>query len=209
MTFSDEAFFKNANALFKSLQIDANREDNKGEMVSERDAFMALAIIDNLSIDTFGDVYLFCASENLLNRYVKQDNNSFVTGPRYLFKSKIPDVLRTILSKRILDVDLWAGDESRSSVIYVMIGPVIFSYHGVKKDRTYYDIQSQSFGSSPFDGIRKQQCAITILHSALEFEKNKPVKTNTGVDFWLFLNDCLSKFDKGEAKIIDSWYQLP
>lgn len=128
----------------------------KSEIVSAGEVERALGYAKNLPLKTAGEAMLFCAAINLMNAYVKQKNNRMIFG--YGFKSYLGRLIQALKNKPIENVDYCITRDNGNPLLIVLIGGLQFSFHGIPCRKS--DIQAQRI---PFDGVRKQPCAHTLL----------------------------------------------
>lgn len=137
--------------------ICANMQDAK-ETVSATEAERALKYAQSIELDRAGDVLLFCASINLMNTYVKQPGcRSF----GYFFKGYTHRLIEKMQSAPIEGVRCSTQMDGKSSVTYVEVCDIQFSFHCVRRA----DL-SRKGDPIKFDGIRKQRCASTLFRMA-------------------------------------------
>lgn len=137
------------------------------EVIGEDDVVKAFVILNYIDYQNIADVFLGCASLNLLNTYIKQPNTQInYTFRKHMhnFIKGIEDVgIRTKL-KVYFDVD--------DNLITFCFWEFQFSFHGVRFNEVVRNLQH---GKIVWDGIRKQKCAKTIFDfaSSNEFLSNK------------------------------------
>lgn len=153
----------------------------RSEIVSASEVERALGYAKNLPLKTAGETMLFCAAINLMNAYVKQKNNRMIFG--YGFKSYLGRLIQTLKDKPIENVDYCITRDNGNPLLIVLISGLQFSFHGIPCRKS--DIQAQRI---PFDGVRKQPCAHTLLMLAeanpfLGTDGASGVLLNSGDDF--------------------------
>lgn len=164
-----ETYCGDLNNLCKSVQ-------EVKEVVSLQDAERALDYARLIGFDRAGDVLLFCASINLMNAYVKQPScKSF----GYFFKSYVCRLIDQVQRNPIEGVRCSTQMDGKSSITYVEVCGIQFSFHCVKGAKPKKK-------SSPirFDGIRKQRCAVTLFkmveaNTLMRGKDNKKISTTT------------------------------
>ena len=133
------------------------------EVVSDECAFEALYIIKNMYIEDAGDALLYCASVNLLNTYVKQENRKI----GYFFKSEINYITSVILNKDIKDV--YVDLQENGNLLVIQIFNLQFSFHFIRKEEDIKKLcDSDHYKKMQWDGIRKQNCAVTLVRLVRE-----------------------------------------
>ena len=144
----------------------SNMQDAK-ETVSASEAERALEYARSIELGRAGDVLLFCASVNLMNAYVKQPG---CRAFGYFFKGYVQRLVKQMQSEPIRGVLCSTQMDGKSSVTYVEVCGIQFSFHCVKE----VDL-SRKGNPIRFDGIRKQRCAVTLLRMA---ESNRLMRGN-------------------------------
>ena len=118
-----------------------------------------------MKVEDAGDALLYCASLNLLNTYVKQKDSKI----GYVFKNDIHYMLSVLLNLDIQDV--YIDCQSQTSLLVVQIFSIQFSFHFIKKNKELDELSNTYHCRElPWDGIRKQKCALTLFDLA---RKNK------------------------------------
>ena len=140
------------------------------EVVSEESFVRARANIDTMFILNEKDAFLFYASLNLLNTYVKQNKNKISYG----FKEHVKSAFDSIIMNKIKAEYFYDNQEK---VLIVNIQGVQFSFHNVepsakmtfarlfenKLDHKYYQPQQ-------WEGLRLQPVAETLFKYANNLE---------------------------------------
>ena len=147
-----EEYIESINNLCITLQ------DFDKEVVEDELAYEAYSIVKNIKIEEAGDVLLYCASMNLLNTYVKQENSKI----GYDFKNDIHYMTSILLNLDIEDVFIDYQDSE--SLLVVQIFSIQFSFHYVKKKSEIISLcNSHHHKELEWDGIRKQKCAVSLF----------------------------------------------
>lgn len=157
--------------------IQLQSEEYPKEEVSELDAYMAKWIIRKYRVNSASGLFLYCASLNLLNTWVKQDG----VKRNYWFKSKVENV--AIITRKynfpdvFIDYQMKMPNDKYGLMIF-QLGPLQFSFHNVRRSLLIDDILSSPIAREiEWDGVRKQKCAATIFYMALKgMEKFPPVE---------------------------------
>lgn len=165
------------------------------EIVDEVSVIKAYIVLYHAQILNEYDVLLFCASINLLNTYVKQKKKAIT----YSFKSRIFFLLDKLKEININNVKI-CYLKSSDGLLIIKVFDIQFSYHGIIfKDDTIARLSTYN-EKIIWDGIRKQNSAMTIFKYALK-DMNQTNKTK---DFRLLsdvINDMEIMFKKGEIKL--------
>ncbi len=152
---------KNNQAQYIALQ------DSEKEYVTVDDAALAYTIVKGIKYNDIEDFYLGSASLNLLNTYVKQKDSLI----DYRFKKYTRFLINTLANKDIegIKMDLQIDKNMRLLMIQ-LLDEIQFSFHRPSIDNELFDkLHKKSIeGGLTFDGIRKQRCANTVFHNALE-----------------------------------------
>ena len=175
------------------------------ERVSAEAAVCAFVILDHACYETAADYYLGFACLNLLNTYVKQKPSPI----NYYFKRKIYRMISSAV-KNNPDGLTWYYEKDESggrynglSVIEVQLpGGMQFSFHQVEKTESMQHLMEKQGNGIPafqFDGIRKQACAVTVFHNALEAGKFLSGKTIDGKSLAKKVLDTLELYEQGKC----------
>ena len=148
------------------------RESNAApEVVSEESYLRAKANLDTMFINNEKDAFLFYASLNLLNTYVKQNKDKI----SYAFKEDVKSGFDSIIVNKIKDAT-YCYDPAEK-VLIINIKGMQFSFHNVtpsakmnfarmfekRLDRPYYAEQK-------WEGLRLQPVAETLFKYANNLE---------------------------------------
>jgi hypothetical protein len=172
MTFDE--FASTENRYFYLLQM------NDAEVVSEYDKLLASTVLSHANVETVGDCYLYCASINLMSAYVKQNRLK-----DYRFKQNIEYFLASIAYYVPGLVRVSIQNDINTSLLVVNISTIQFSFHSVKIPPYLSSIFRDLWDSQDiimWDEIRKQHCAVSLFHSALnakQYLSDKTVKGNS------------------------------
>lgn len=139
------------NDMCRSLQ------ETEKEYVNDDIAFEALVTIKNMRIEDAGDVLLFCGAMNLLNTYVKQKSSRLGYG----FKQNMHYLTNILLN---LDGDdVYIDYQDDGSLLVVQIYQIQFSFHYIRKKSEIISLCNSGHRKDLlWDGIRKQNCAVTL-----------------------------------------------
>ena len=165
--------FSAANDNLKSRAIDIYNHEKHQEIVDERNVFYAYSLIKNMDILNSRDLFVYCAATNLISAFIKQANDrgeKKVYG--YFYKGiSLRKIIKTY-RENFPDVQYFANFDGGNTILFVCLGPTVFSFHGVKKDALFNEIEEEGSGFNPFDGVRKQFCALSTLKIGEEIAKN-------------------------------------
>lgn len=177
------------NDVCKSLQ-----EEEKEE-VTDLKAFRAYSYIKNMYLNDVGDTLLFCASMNLINTYVKQENSKL----GYRFKTEFSYLISICANVGIQDMKIYLDKESRNQLLLVQFGKLQFSFHNVPLTNELLELSNGILEMEfEWDGIRKQQCANTIFDMAENNRDRRCFKTFRGKDLDRKINSLVNKFEQGK-----------
>lgn len=116
-----------------------------------------------LPILTEADAFLFCASMNLMNAYVKRAHESSEFRKRYKFKLHLARGLEEIIRNRVSGVQIHVS----KNVTYVTVRGHQFSFHNVILTRRLWAYMSSSEnGVQQWTGRRLQPVALRIFNEA-------------------------------------------
>jgi hypothetical protein len=142
-----------------SLYEETKKLQTGKEIISEDDVVKAFVILNFIKYENIADVFLGCASLNLLNTYIKQPNAKI----DYTFRKHMDNFL-----KGIEDLDfttkLKVFYDEKDNLITFVFWSFQFSFHCVRYNSV---VQKLERGTIEWDGIRKQLCAETIFDFAL------------------------------------------
>lgn len=148
------------------LCIELNTYDK--EVVSEETMQEAKNVVDYLKPESLIDVMIYCSSLNVLNTFVKQKQKKI----SYYFKNNVKDVLlNSIVDNEIEGVKFYITDDCNMSIVYVMVGNLIFSFHQVRMTNEEKEafINSSNYQLIEFDDVRKQKCSVSLYYNVLEY----------------------------------------
>lgn len=173
------------NEVCKSLQ-----EEEK-EKITDLKAFKAYSYIKNMYLEDVGDALLFCASMNLINTYVKQNNSKL----GYRFKTEFAYLIGICANVGIQNMKIYLDKKSRNPLLLVQFGNLQFSFHNVPLTKELLEL-SNSIVETEFewDGIRKQQCADTIFDMAERNRERRCFKTFRGKNLEKKINSLVNNF---------------
>ena len=129
------------------------------ELVEKENVLKAFYYVHNNCLKSAADVLQFCASMNLLNTYVKQDDRDL----SYRFKGVINRLFIGLYRNDISNISIDFQKDSNSLVI-IQIADLQFSFHAIKETDILTKLLSSKYycGSILWDGIRKQMAANTV-----------------------------------------------
>lgn len=166
MNFSE--YVKEANNQFKQMQ------SNPPEHISEKDADRAFYYMKHIQLLNDSDLYLYFASINLLNRYIKQEKDKDV-GLGYGFKLFINVGLRRIVYNNFKNVKLNFSKNDDNNLLLIDIEGMQFSFHSVSAEKEI--LNSSNIADVKWDQIKKQVCALSVFNSA----KDNPLRSNKSI----------------------------
>lgn len=142
-------------------------QNESKEVVSVEDAVLAYTIVKSLKYNSVTDFYLGGASLNLLNTYVKQKD----TLIDYRFKVHTKELIETLANKDIdnIRMDL-QKDKGMKLLVIELYNEIQFSFHNPTiSDDLFKTLRKKSAKDGiKWDGVRKQKCAPTIFHHAVD-----------------------------------------
>ncbi len=142
-------------------------QESEKEHVTIEDATLAYTIIKDIRYKDVPDFYLGSASLNLLNTYVKQKDSLI----DYRFKKYTKKLIETLANSNIegIKMDLQI-DKGMRLLMIQLHDEMQFSFHRPSIDNELFEkLHKKSIeGGLTFDGIRKQRCANTVFHNALQ-----------------------------------------
>lgn len=159
----------NQNILKYILKMDQqdyiDLQKGEKEVVSLADAAFAYTIVENLEYKTPIDFYIGSAALNLLNTYVKQDDS--LIG--YSFKKNTAKIVDALAKADLPELTIDLQMESGMRLLMISIcGEVQFSFHQpTVSDKQFEAFQKKKGKHLVWDGVRKQQCAVSVFHHAL------------------------------------------
>ena len=192
---SFETFCRSLNEVCRSLQ------DKPKEIVSDEQAFAAYACLRQMRIADAGDVVLFCAAMNLLNTYVKQDQQHI----GYAFKQETDHLTGILSSLSIPDVVIDLQKDKGMTLLVVDILGLQFSFHNISRSEELLELDARNGEEDvlKWDGIRKQHCAATLFTLALRNRERRCLETFRGKDLEEKLDSLLSGFREGRISFDD------
>lgn len=176
-------------------QICISLQESEKEYVSENDAFLAYLYVKNMYLGEEGDILLYCAALNLLNTYVKQKDSKIT----YKFKREIGYLLGLAVNAPCEKVQYDLQMDGHNSLFVAKIGDVIFSFHNIPLS---YDLRvfekSGKTVDIEWDGVRKQNCAVTIFEEAVNNVQKRTNKTFRGKELDRQINKLFTNFQCGK-----------
>ena len=176
----------NDNELYKSI--------TNVEVVDIIDVVKAYAILYHAKVENSYDVYLFLASINLLNTYVKQNKKAI----SYSFKSRIFFINEIIANDIFPDIKInYLASKAEQLLMYEVLG-VQFSFHGIIMEKGIWDMLKKYQAQFSWDGIRKQKCAKTVFDTILK-KKELTALTRDYRNLLEYLDEIIDLYKKGEV----------
>ena len=178
----------NDNELYKSI--------TNIEVIDVIDVVKAYAILYHAKVENSYDVYLFLASINLLNTYVKQNKKAI----SYSFKSRIFFINDIIATSNFSDIKInYLASKSELLLMYEVLG-VQFSFHGIIMEKGIWDMLKKYQAQFSWDGIRKQKCAKTVFDTILS-KKELTALTRDYRNLFEYLDEIIDLYKKGEIML--------
>ena len=164
-----DIFVGNLKKFTKSLnKLCYKLRKNDKEVVDKDTMLEAKEIVFNSVPRSSYEVLLYCASLNVLNTYVKQEQNDI----SYYFKKNVIDVLvNTIVGNKFKGVSFYFDKDKGNSICYIKIYDIIFSFHGVgtnEIDQKRYT-NNKAYKKISFDNIRKQHVSRTLFENVVKY----------------------------------------
>jgi hypothetical protein len=163
----NQAFIEDIKCLQKSI---ISQQEKLREFVSEVDVVRALNVLNYIKYRNVADIFLGCASINLINAYTRQPESKL----NYIYKMKLIDLLRSI--KQISDENITLSYDNRFNMQLLIINFNIFQFSFQSARFSNLTKFLTKGNQIEWDGIRKQICAKTIFRFALE---NKYITNQT------------------------------
>ena len=162
------------------------------EIVDVIDAVKAYAILYHAQVNNSYDVYLFLASINLLNTYVKQNKKAI----SYSFKSRIFFINELLAHNDFEDIKVnYLASKKETLYLFEVLG-VQFSFHGIIIEKGIWDMLKKYQSQFSWDGIRKQHCAKTVFNTALS-KKELTALTRDFKNLYEYLDEVVEQYKKG------------
>ena len=172
------------NELYKSI--------NSVEIVDVIDCVKAYAILYHAQVVNSYDVYLFLASINLLNTYVKQNKKAI----SYSFKSRIYFINELLAHNDISDIKVNYLYTKKEQLYMFSVLDVQFSFHGIIIEKGIWDMLKKYQSQFSWDGIRKQVCAKTVFNTILA-KKELTALTRDFRNLYEYLDEVVEKYKNG------------
>lgn len=148
----------------------ARRQNNESkEFVPDEKAIAAKANIKTMAINNIQDMFLFYASLNLLNTYVKQNKRS---KHDYDFKKYVNFGLESVLANGGMK-DVSFDIDNKEGTTLVNVAGVQFSFHYVMRSQALelaMRTKHPMYKPQQWEGLRLQQSADTIFDWASNLE---------------------------------------
>ena len=159
-------------SILKTMIIESNEEE-KVEDIDVLDAKKAYINARNMQLVTIDDYFLFFASINLLNAYVKKD---YIQNKKYNFKRNIVEGLESLIKNNIKDIKFSYNKE----LVIIEIEGLQFSFHFIEMTDLLQE-NKDKYPMLEWSGIRLQPQASTIFSFANSLD-NLTKKTYFGED---------------------------
>lgn len=142
-------------------------KESKPETISEESFIRARANVSGMQLLNTEDAFLFYASLNLLNTYVKQNKNKI----KYGFKKHVTDAFDSAIVNQIEDISYSYDDVEK--LLIVNVSGMQFSFHNVKPSakmnfvRMSPDKEVRAYHKKEeWEGFRLQPIAETLFKYA-------------------------------------------
>ena len=180
-------------------EILISKQEDEKELVSDTDIVKACAYIDNMKLESRGDMLLYCASLNLCNTYIKQPDSKI----GYSFKKELGYLLAIAINSEIDGVS-FDIQEDKGLLLVVQIASIQFSFHNVSK----YLLEKISrnrflLKHIEWDGVRKQRCAISTFMLAENNQFEVTGRTYRGKSLAAKVERTLETFNDGRRSFAD------
>lgn len=170
------------------------------EVVDELDAFAAYAYVKNMYLGGAGDVLLFCSALNLLNTYVKQ-KNSKVT---YKFKNELGYLIGIAVNTTCEGVSFDLQKDGNNPLLVIQIYCIQFSFHNIPITKELTALRQKHLTTSlEWDGVRKQNCAVTLFKLAVNNMICRSNETFRGKDLEKKVQKLIENYSLGKMGFSD------
>lgn len=194
-------FIEGINQLNRQMKA---KQDLEKEVVSDEDAAKAIIIVKNMKINEIGDAFLFAAALNTLNTWVKQSKeNKKSVG--YFFKGTTEALCRHLMEHEDPDVQLELQQDQGMPLLVAQIGDMQFSFHQVNTGENGAKFAASDLENPrlAWDGIRKQRCANSLFHFALENQYGRTNQMMDGSSFEEGLKEQMELYRSGAKTLPD------
>lgn len=171
------------------------------ELVNEVDAVKAFTYLRTMQLHTKGDYYLYCASLNLLNTYVKQPDAK--KSANYNFKSYLRPLLHSIVNNQPEDVYFDYKKDDKGKITLLDIDGIQFSFHNVAIDPLIEEALSNGKGSKniEWDGIKKQHNATTLFEAGVRGKRFRSNLTRDNYELDEYVEEVAEKYKRKEKVV--------
>ena len=160
------------------------------EPVSDRDAVKAACVLKYICYRTKADIFLGCAALNLLNAYVKNRDAKLGNG----FKILLGPMLNAISELNSPNIKVAYDNSQQMGILMICFRNFQFSFKS--RPLSQLTMQLSNGREIPWDGIRKQNKAVSILDFALDLPFISNV-TSGGENLHELLEREMSDFESG------------
>ena len=170
-------------------------QNDEKEEIHEYEVVRALNVANYCAYQNIADIFLGCASINLVNTFVKQNGANL----NYEFRRHLRRILLAIWELKDKRIRVCI-EQKGINILIIEICGFQFSFKNEKESAIVKKIEKGRYFK--WDGIRKQQCASTIFLSAQcnDFISNL---TTAGNDLLALLDREEDNYDKGYYRFIN------
>jgi hypothetical protein len=161
----------------QSLQKQLLETPDLQEPISDRDAALAAFVLRFIVYRNKADIFLGCAAINLLNAYVKKPDGKL----GWSFKNHLGPLLNAIRELASPNIKVSFNRSLMQGLLIINFRSFQFSFGGRQLSRLTMELTKEKV--IPWDGIKKQPKAISILNFALE-------------------SPCISNTTRGESSLL-------
>lgn len=183
-----------------SVQKKIKRNQSTVQVVREKDVVKALLILNFIQYQNVEDVFLGCASLNILDAYVRQPTSLINHSYRKHIYNIIKGVEDVKLNNNLVDLKVYYNNESH--MIFIVLGTFQFRFYTKGFQNKYQQVQNIDYIIN--DGFTKQKSANSIFHSALSNDMITN-KTLNGMNLLCFVDDEIKLFETGNYYFEDGF----
>lgn len=166
---------------------------NEKETIEIEDVIQAMNILNYTVYQNIADIFLGCASINLVNAYVKQDDAEL----NYEFRRHLIRILKAIEQTKDDNIIVIYDNTKGLRILMIQIAGFQFSF---KSERLSQLTKTLSYNNNiPWDGVRKQYVAKSIFDFAIS---NKYIsnKTCIGKDLRVHISSEMADYEHNAYK---------
>lgn len=170
----------------------SSKNEQQEEVISDEYALKALIILNFIDYKKVPDIFLACASMNLLNTYVKKNNSKL----SYQYKRHLSNIIKGIEDvKQPKSIMIGYDSSNHMQLLIIQFWSFQFSFQAQRFSLNVKGLLSSK--NIVWDGIRKQPCAKEIF----EFAYNRSWisnKTMIGRELRDFIDSEILKYKSGK-----------